>query len=204
MVKAHLPCSSTGCCSKSWKSSSWRFPKSLAPNDSNRKQAIATNKKIVHLLVGCVYSREVWFNYANVVGISSLQSQLISSSIGGSARGKRWPNHARKALILWSCPWLDVFGYKEMIEFLGQVVCLLPPVLSIWCRTKLLSWSSLVGRRKFLSWSSLVGKQSIMLFWVRCWSWHHLYLNSCFFYINTTRVSTILQKNVVRVFCTGK
>jgi hypothetical protein len=41
MVKGHLPCSPTGCCSKSWKSSPWRFQKSLAPNDSDRKQAIA-------------------------------------------------------------------------------------------------------------------------------------------------------------------
>jgi hypothetical protein len=37
MVKGHLPCSPTDCCSNSWKSSSWRFSKSLAPNDSDRK-----------------------------------------------------------------------------------------------------------------------------------------------------------------------
>jgi hypothetical protein len=40
MVKSHLPCSPTGCCSKSWKLSSQRFTKSSAPNDSNQKQAI--------------------------------------------------------------------------------------------------------------------------------------------------------------------
>jgi hypothetical protein len=43
MVKGHLPCSLVGYCSKSWKSSSRRFPKSSAPNDSDRKQAY-TNK----------------------------------------------------------------------------------------------------------------------------------------------------------------
>jgi hypothetical protein len=43
MVKGHLACSPAGCCSKSWKSSYWRFSKSSAPNDSDQKQAI-TNK----------------------------------------------------------------------------------------------------------------------------------------------------------------
>jgi hypothetical protein len=42
-VKGHSPWSPAGCCSKSWKSSSWRFSKSLAYNDSDWKQAI-TNK----------------------------------------------------------------------------------------------------------------------------------------------------------------
>jgi hypothetical protein len=44
MVKGHLPCSPNCCCSKSWMSSPWRFSKSSAPNDSNRKQVIQANK----------------------------------------------------------------------------------------------------------------------------------------------------------------
>jgi hypothetical protein len=44
MVKAHLPCSPTSCCSKSWTSSSYRFSKSSAPNGSERKQATQANK----------------------------------------------------------------------------------------------------------------------------------------------------------------
>jgi hypothetical protein len=40
MVNDHLSCSPIGCYSKSWKSTSPRFPKSLAPNDSDKKQAI--------------------------------------------------------------------------------------------------------------------------------------------------------------------
>jgi hypothetical protein len=40
MVKGHMPCSPTSYCSKSWTSSSWRFSKLSAPNDSDWKQAI--------------------------------------------------------------------------------------------------------------------------------------------------------------------
>jgi hypothetical protein len=54
MVKGHLTCSPASCCSKSWKSSSWRFSKSSAPNDSDRKQALQINKWIVYQTISNV------------------------------------------------------------------------------------------------------------------------------------------------------
>jgi hypothetical protein len=44
MIKGHLPGFPTGGCSNSCSSRSWKFSRLSAPNDSNWKQVIQSNK----------------------------------------------------------------------------------------------------------------------------------------------------------------